>query len=137
MIAALKGPLMRKVWNALLLLVGAAVVATAALVFAFVPSTQTATGPNPDAWRMAARFECQRAVRDSLNNPASAEWIGFERWPVAIRGEVFDPDAQWQVTATLRAENALGGTVRVQYLCDLRNLGAEREWRRVGLRQSF
>jgi hypothetical protein len=60
---------------------------------------------------LSARYYCREAIKRSLHDPDSADWVpGFE-WPVSVDGN------RVTVQPSLRANNAFGGKVFQSFTC--------------------
>lgn len=86
------------------------------------------TGPRtPD--KLTAWVKAQRYVTEQLRSPSTADfggWSEFQNHEVAVT----DLGAgKFRVRGWVDAQNALGGTVRNQFVCDVECLGATRDAR--------
>ena len=87
--------------NVVLILIGAAMFA----------STLGSTGDDPETQKAGATRACQDWVRDKLKSPSTATFPGSP----TVTGS-----GPWVITGQVDAQNALGGTLREDWTCNVR-----------------
>lgn len=91
-------------------------VIVAAFILAFVGCMALMnSGSDEEFGEGEARYVCEQFVSDQLKSPGTAD---FQR-PTGRASDV----ETWTMTGTVDAENSLGGTVRMSYVCTVRAAG--------------
>lgn len=60
-----------------------------------------------------ARYKCRFAIRRTLNDPESVEWVNQTGWPVTRDGLLYNVDADY------RAKNVFGATILTTSRCEI------------------
>lgn len=108
----------KKIWRGFLIALGAMVWAVLITLWFLRPDPDPSDVAEAEKSRAEASFRtsaiawCSSAIKESLKNPDSAEWVGRPQWPVRqAEGNLY------LVTATYRATNSFGGVITEQTDC--------------------
>jgi len=80
----------------------------AVLVMLIFWKIETPDGPD----KVQAIAACQSAIKESLNDPSSAEFVDRMNWPASFE------DPIWTIRATYRGSNSFGAIVTETIVCE-------------------